>query len=98
MFLNRTKTLTALAMLVVAMPAAVCATQPAARHNADGFRPAVHAASSEPARPRGPRSGERPLSDQIKSLDWRARKAKVICAAPTEVTEEVLAKLSTLIS
>ncbi len=38
------------------------------------------------------------LSDQVKSLDWRARRAKWICAAPPEVTEEVLAKLSTLVS
>ena len=38
------------------------------------------------------------LSDQIKSLDWKARKAKRICAAPDDVTDEVLAKLSTLLS
>ena len=37
------------------------------------------------------------LSDQIKSLDWRARKAKLICTAPEDVTEEVLAKLKTLV-
>ena len=38
------------------------------------------------------------LSDQIKSLDWKGRKAKRICAVPDEVTDEVLAKLSTLLS
>ncbi len=38
------------------------------------------------------------LSDQIKSLDWKARKAKRISAAPDDVTEEVLAKLGTLLS
>ena len=38
------------------------------------------------------------LSDQIKSLDWRARQAKRICAAPEEVTREVLAKLGTLVN
>lgn len=38
------------------------------------------------------------LSDQVKSLDWRARKARRICAAPQDVTLEVLAKLSTLVS
>ena len=38
------------------------------------------------------------LSDQIKSLDWKARKAKRIGAAPDDVTEEVLAKLGTLLS
>lgn len=37
------------------------------------------------------------LSDQIRSLDWRARKATRICVAPTEVTESVLAKLNTLV-
>ena len=38
------------------------------------------------------------LSDQIKSLDWKARKATRICVVPTETTEDVLAKLSTLVS
>lgn len=33
------------------------------------------------------------LSDQIKSLDWRARKAKRFVRAPKEVLEEVLAKI-----
>ena len=37
------------------------------------------------------------LSDRVKSLDWRARQAKRICDAPAEVTEEVLAKLRTLV-
>ena len=37
------------------------------------------------------------LSDQVKSLDWRARLARVIETAPLEVTEDVLAKLATLI-
>ena len=38
------------------------------------------------------------LSDQIKSLDWRARNAGLICTLPTEVISEVLQKLSTLLS
>jgi mRNA interferase MazF len=38
------------------------------------------------------------LSDQIKSLDWRARNAELICTLPTEVISEVLQKLSTLLS
>lgn len=38
------------------------------------------------------------LSDQVKSLDWRARKAKRICAAPRDVTAEVLAKLGTVLA
>ena len=37
------------------------------------------------------------LSDQVKSLDWQARKAKRAGSAPTQVTEEVRAKLLTLI-
>jgi len=38
------------------------------------------------------------LSDQVKSLDWRARNAELICSLPTEVISEVLEKLSTLLS
>ncbi len=38
------------------------------------------------------------LSDQAKSLDWRARDAKLICTLPTETISEVLQKLSTLLS
>jgi mRNA interferase MazF len=37
------------------------------------------------------------LSDQVKSLDWRARQADLIEALPPAVTEEVLAKLDTLL-
>ncbi len=37
------------------------------------------------------------LADQVKSLDWRARKASLIEAIPRAVTDEVLAKLSTLL-
>lgn len=36
------------------------------------------------------------LSDQVKSLDWRAREAEWICTLPVEVTQEVLDKLETL--
>ena len=38
------------------------------------------------------------LADQVKSLDWRARKAKRICMAPQDVTLDVLAKLSALLT
>jgi mRNA interferase MazF len=38
------------------------------------------------------------LSDQVKSLDWRARKAEFICALPDQVTMEILGKLDTLVS
>jgi mRNA interferase MazF len=37
------------------------------------------------------------LSDQVKSLDWRERKAKFICTLPSDVVIEVLAKLHTLL-
>ena len=37
------------------------------------------------------------LTDQIKSLDWKARKAKVICKLPNEVLQEVIAKVTVLI-
>ncbi len=37
------------------------------------------------------------LSDQVKSLDWRARNAELICALPSETISEVLQKLSTLL-
>ena len=38
------------------------------------------------------------LSDQVKSVDWRARNAELICTLPTETISEVLQKLVTLLS
>ncbi|MCX6071817.1 MAG: type II toxin-antitoxin system PemK/MazF family toxin [Chloroflexi bacterium] len=38
------------------------------------------------------------LSDQAKSLDWKARKAEFICRLPAQSTLEVLQKLGTLLS
>ncbi len=38
------------------------------------------------------------LSDQIKSLDWRVRRAQRFAKAPSEVIDEVLAKILTLVS
>jgi len=38
------------------------------------------------------------LSDQVKSLDWRVRKAKRVCALPSGVVAEVLGKLGTLLA
>jgi mRNA interferase MazF len=38
------------------------------------------------------------LSDQVKSLDWRARKAELICALPNETITEVLQKLAALLT
>lgn len=37
------------------------------------------------------------LSDQVKSLDWRARQAEFVCKIPTTTVDEVLQKLGTLI-
>jgi mRNA interferase MazF len=37
------------------------------------------------------------LADQVKSLDWRAREAALICTLPLETTQEVLRKLGTLL-
>jgi len=37
------------------------------------------------------------LSDQVKSLDWQARNAELICALPDETISEVLEKLALLI-
>jgi len=38
------------------------------------------------------------LADQVKSLDWRARKAELIGRLPDAVTDEVLGKLGALLS
>jgi len=37
------------------------------------------------------------LSDQVKSLDWRARNVELICTLPPETISEVLQKLGTLL-
>ena len=37
------------------------------------------------------------LADQVKSLDWKARKARFCCTAPAATTSEVLRKLAPLI-
>ncbi len=37
------------------------------------------------------------LADQVKNLDWRARKAEFIELAPSDVIREVLGKLGTLL-
>ena len=38
------------------------------------------------------------LSDQIRVLDWQVRQAKFIEKAPLEIVEEVLARISPLVS
>lgn len=37
------------------------------------------------------------LSDQVKSLDWRSRKAELLCKLPFNTVAEVLGKLRTLL-
>ena len=37
------------------------------------------------------------LSDQVKSIDWRARRASFICALPESVLLEIVAKLFPLL-
>ena len=36
------------------------------------------------------------LADHVKSIDWRSRNAKFVCALPDVVLESVLEKLGTL--
>jgi len=38
------------------------------------------------------------LADQVKSLDWRVRKARLIEKFPDSVTDDVLQKLATLLT
>lgn len=38
------------------------------------------------------------LADQVKSLDWRARRAELLCPLPEGTVAQVLAKLATLLS
>ena len=38
------------------------------------------------------------LSDQVKSLDWRARNAELLCTLPDDTICEMLQKLGTLLS
>jgi len=37
------------------------------------------------------------LSDQVKSLDWKARQAEFVCKLPPDTMNEVLQKLGTLL-
>lgn len=47
--------------------------------------------------PEGLEIGGAILSDQVKSLDWKARKAAFSCKLPSATFNEVVQKLSTLI-
>ena len=37
------------------------------------------------------------LSDQVKSMDWRARKASLLCTIPEPIVRQVLNKVGTLL-
>lgn len=37
------------------------------------------------------------LSDQVKNLDWKVRRAELIARLPSSITDEVLKKLRTLL-
>lgn len=37
------------------------------------------------------------LSDQVKSLDWRARKVKRLCTVPNEILQETVARILALV-
>lgn len=37
------------------------------------------------------------LSDQVKNLDWKVRRARLVCQAPRSLVDEVSGKLATLL-
>lgn len=37
------------------------------------------------------------LSDQVKSLDWRLRKAKRVCTVPSKILQEAVARILALV-
>ena len=47
--------------------------------------------------PKGLEVGGVVLADQVKSLDWKARRARFCCTVPAATLSEVLGKLATLI-
>lgn len=51
----------------------------------------------EVALPRGVRATGVVLADQIKSLDWQARKATRICIVPEEIIAQVMQRLQLLL-
>ncbi|MFN3653198.1 MAG: type II toxin-antitoxin system PemK/MazF family toxin [Armatimonadota bacterium] len=48
----------------------------------------------------GPDAGVRGavLSDQVRSVDWRVRRAELIATLPNDLVDEVLGKLGTLLT
>ena len=47
--------------------------------------------------PEGLKASGAVLSDQVKSMDWRARNASLLCHAPEATVREVLNKVGTLL-
>ena len=47
--------------------------------------------------PSGLKVGGVVLSDQVKSLDWRMRRAEFICKVPRQTVSEVIDKLEALL-
>lgn len=47
--------------------------------------------------PKGLKAGGVVLSDQVKSLDWGARKASFCCKLPGDIFSEVVSKIAALI-
>ena len=47
--------------------------------------------------PEGLKASGAVLSDQVKSMDWRARGASLLCRVPEETVREVLNKVGTLL-
>ena len=52
----------------------------------------------EVALPEGLKAQGAILADQVKSLDWRARRAELLCRIPNIILDEVLGKLNNLLS
>ena len=47
--------------------------------------------------PEGLKASGAVLSDQVKSMDWRARRASLLCRVPENTVRNVLNKVSTLL-
>lgn len=47
--------------------------------------------------PEGLKASGAVLSDQLKSMDWRARKASLLCRVPEGTVRDVLSKVGTLL-
>jgi len=47
--------------------------------------------------PNGLKASGAVLADQVKSMDWRAREASLLCRTPEETVREVLNKVGTLL-